>query len=188
MSESALDFGSLLSSLTEHPEMLQKAMSLASTLASSGILNNLMNSSANGSSPPVSERYDAPPSSSPDLSSIGNLLSGLMKNEGNCEERSSHTERAHRTESQSNESGQKHEHFDGERLFSGNRSSDQPEQGHSNRSVRHNSSPVCHADRIRLLQSLRPFLPCDKQEKIDFVIKLLGLLDAAERMGLGKLF
>ena len=49
-------------------------------------------------------------------------------------------------------------------------------------------TPPCHNDRIRLLQAVRPFLPEDKREKIDFIVQLLGLLHTAEELGLRKLF
>ncbi len=50
------------------------------------------------------------------------------------------------------------------------------------------SNPPCHNDRIQLLKSVRPFLPDDKREKIDFLVQLLGLLHTAEELGLRKLF
>lgn len=159
MSEPSLPIGDLLNSLMANPEMLQKAMNIAGSLASSGILNGLMSSESGHS-----ERSEPSPSSphageerrqsgkASEFSSLGDLLSGLT--------------------------GQKHE-------------SDRSEREHhpaEHEKSKPSAPRVCHADRIRLLQSLRPFLPCDKQEKIDFVIKLLGLLDAAERMGLGRIF
>ena len=49
-------------------------------------------------------------------------------------------------------------------------------------------NPPCHNDRVQLLKSLRPFLPEDKREKIDFLVQLLGLLHTAEELGLRKLF
>lgn len=49
-------------------------------------------------------------------------------------------------------------------------------------------SPPCHNDRVQLLRAVRPFLPEDKREKIDFIVQLLGLLHTAEEMGLRKLF
>ena len=48
--------------------------------------------------------------------------------------------------------------------------------------------PPCHNDRIQLLRAVRPFLPEDKREKIDFIVQLLGLLHTAEELGLRKLF
>ena len=49
-------------------------------------------------------------------------------------------------------------------------------------------SPPCHKDRVQLLRSVRPFLPDDKREKIDFLVQLLELLHTAEELGLRKLF
>lgn len=46
----------------------------------------------------------------------------------------------------------------------------------------------CHEDRVQLLRSICPFLPEEKREKVQFLIKLLGLFNAAEHMGLGRLF
>jgi hypothetical protein len=34
-------------------------------------------------------------------------------------------------------------------------------------------------DRIRLLEAMRPFLSCEKRDKLDVVIKIIGLVDAA---------
>lgn len=34
-------------------------------------------------------------------------------------------------------------------------------------------------DRIRLLEAMRPFLSCEKRDKLDVVIKIIGLADAA---------
>jgi hypothetical protein len=60
----------------------------------------------------------------------------------------------------------------------------EPEQGQE----RKRPPAPSHNDRIHLLQSICPFLPEEKREKVQFLIKLLGLLSAAEQMGLGKLF
>ena len=49
-------------------------------------------------------------------------------------------------------------------------------------------TPPCHNDRVQLLRAVRPFLPEDKREKIDFLVQLLGLLHTAEELGLRKLF
>lgn len=162
MSEGSLPIGDLLNSLMEHPEMLQKAMGIASSLASSGILNELIKTPAEASaSTPSSDALhdNAPASTSPNVS-INDLLSGLLGNSGRP------PEGGDRQQPRLPEREEKESH-----------------------PPSHPSPPrVGHTERIRLLQSLRPFLPSDKQEKIDFVIKLLGLLEAAERMGLGRLF
>lgn len=167
MSEDARPLGDLLSNLMEHPEMLQKAMGIASSLASSGILNGLMNTPADsGQSAASNEARGNAPSGSPDLSSIGNLLAGLMGSDSKPSDRAE----PHRLPNESD------------------RQNERPNDRAEHCPERRRSSHIGHNERIRLLQSLRPFLPCDKQEKIDFVIKLLGLLEAAEQMGLGKLF
>lgn len=162
MSEGSLQISDLLSGIMEHPEMLQKAMNIASSLASSGILNDLMKM------PPREEPSDSVlhsdrPSKDDSAPSFSDLLSRLNENE-------------HRPSEDSRPPTQ-HTHEHEEKPVPPTTSSSHP------------SAPrVGHTERIRLLQSLRPFLPSDQQEKIDFIIKLLGLLEAAERMGLGKLF
>lgn len=52
----------------------------------------------------------------------------------------------------------------------------------------HRSPAPCHQDRVRLLQAVCPFLPDDKREKVQFLIKVLELFSTAEHMGLGRLF
>lgn len=161
MSESSLSVNDLLSGIMEHPEMLQKAMSIASSLASSGILNDLMKTPAEENPSDSTHRPDAS-SGSTSSPSINDLLSGMLEKDRRPSE----------------DSRQPPQHM--------------PER--EEKTAPHTPSPhpnpprVGHTERIRLLQSLRPFLPSDQQEKIDFIIKLLGLLEAAERMGLGKLF
>lgn len=182
MSENTLDLGGLLNSLIEHPEMLQKAMNLANTLASSGMLDGLMNGSAEGGqSAASSDTYKAPQNTSPDLSAIGNLLTGLMNDRPSQEKRQN--EHAGQSNNPPNARA-----FDKNDLFSPAQTAGEKEKDRQNQASHRESPHIGHAERIRLLQSLRPFLPADKQEKIDFVIKLLGLLEAAERMGIGKLF
>ena len=51
------------------------------------------------------------------------------------------------------------------------------------------SSPrrkVKSCDRIRLLEAMRPFLSDDKRDKLDVVIKIIGLADAAGGLYRGK--
>lgn len=59
--------------------------------------------------------------------------------------------------------------------------------GTSEHSHRGRPAP-CHQDRVQLLNALCPFLPDEKREKVKFLIQLLGLFNAAESMGLGRLF
>lgn len=41
-----------------------------------------------------------------------------------------------------------------------------------------------HDQRIKLLEAMRPFVPDDRRNKIDFIIKLLGLMQVANELGL----
>ncbi len=201
MTEGSLPLGNLLGSLMENPEMLQKAMNIASTLASSGILNNLMNSTPTGSQngPPASAAPSPPASSadssfapSADPSGFNELLSGLLGSAPKSSETASGGVSAQSQTAQSDASSQAVGGAPGDPPRSenasasyggGSRGNPAHDGGH------HKNGPhIGHTDRIRLLQSLRPFLPEEKRDKIDFLIKLLGLLEAAEGMGLGKLF
>lgn len=167
MSESAQPLGNLLNGLMENPEMLQQAMRIAGSLASSGMLNDLMKPTdahsqpaSDSASAPASAQSSSAANSPPDMAALGNLLAGLGGHSGSeqAQSKSESPQTPPRDEAHPRQSSHPSEHH------------------------------VGHSERIALLRSLRPFLPSDKQEKIDFVIKLLGLLDAAERMGLGKLF
>lgn len=53
-------------------------------------------------------------------------------------------------------------------------------------------SPVKDCDRVQLLRALKPFLCDERREKADAILRILGLISAAEKMGLtqnlGSLF
>ena len=48
------------------------------------------------------------------------------------------------------------------------------------------SRRVKACDRIRLLEAMRPFLSDEKRDKLDVVIKIIGLADAAGGLYKGK--
>ena len=50
----------------------------------------------------------------------------------------------------------------------------------------HTSRRVKACDRIRLLEAMRPFLSDEKRDKLDVVIKIIGLADAAGGLYKGK--
>lgn len=161
MSENAFA-GDLLSGLASNPELLKNAMQMASALASSGMLNGLFG----GNQPPEQTAQAAPsePASAPPSSGgFADILTGLLGQ--NPSGKAAETPR-----------------------------SDAPTEKSSQEAVavsagEHKRGPSPgHHERIHLLQSICPFLPEEKREKVQFLIKLLGLLNAAEQMGLGKLF
>ena len=153
--------GDLLSSLAANPELLKNAMQMASALASSGMLNGLFGGGETASPPPPPNRGDAPSGGG---GGIADLLAGLMGASGNSHP-PSQGQAEHRP-------GVEQERWD---------ANPHPVE------PRRPPTPS-HNDRIHLLQSICPFLPEEKREKVQFLIKLLGLLSAAEQMGLGKLF
>ncbi|MBQ8382540.1 MAG: hypothetical protein IJX47_04965 [Clostridia bacterium] len=159
----AFNAGDLLSGLAANPEMLKSAMQMASALASSGALNGLFG--GGGNSAPPSAEPSAAAASAPSGGSGGfaDLLSGLMGAGGGSQASAGAPTGGVKTAApvSADPSG---------------------EHGQKRRPA------PCHQDRVRLLQSICPFLPEDKREKVQFLIKLLELLSTAEGMGLGRLF
>ncbi|MBO5778865.1 MAG: hypothetical protein J6R82_04785 [Clostridia bacterium] len=149
----------LLSSLAANPDLLKNAMQMASVLASSGALGGLFGAPTGEPSPPPSPPFTPSGQGAPNANSgISDLLAGLMGSTGAPPD---------------------------------HKSTNAPEQKKveaEQRQERKRPPAPSHNDRIHLLQSICPFLPEEKREKVQFLIKLLGLLSAAEQMGLGKLF
>lgn len=167
MSEAAFNPADLLSALTANPQLLKDAMQMASALASSGMLNGLFqkdNPSEAKESTDRTRENDSPQGSG----DFAALLSGLLAGQSN---NSSHDRR-----DQNPQAEQRAER------------SPSASADHGGTIERTKKTSPCHNDRIQLLRSLRPFLPEEKRDKIDFLIQLLGLLNAAEQLGAGKLF
>lgn len=165
MSEAAFNPADLLSTLTANPQMLKDAMQMASALASSGMLNGLFSKENPSES---RETGGKPNDSAKESGDFATLLSGILSGQSESfahDRRDSNPQAAHRAE------------------YSQSASADR-----GGAIERTRKPPPCHNDRIQLLRSLRPFLPEEKRDKIDFLIQLLGLLNAAGQMGLGKLF
>ncbi|MBQ8288557.1 MAG: hypothetical protein IJX76_07290 [Clostridia bacterium] len=160
----AFNASDLLSGLAANPELLKNAMQMASALASSGALNGLFG--GGGNSAPPSAEPSAATASAPIGGSGGfaDLLSGLMGAGGGS-----------KASAESPSAGEKKDSA--------------PVSAHpSGGQGKHSAPAPCHQDRVRLLQSICPFLPEDKRDKVQFLIKLLELLSTAEGMGLGRLF
>ena len=145
---------SFLNVLTENPEFMQKALSIASSLASSGVLSNLNPSGANQQSfTPPGNAYSQGVGSSdkaPDISAL--LSSAFGQSAAGAAD------------------GQNHNHA---------QHSEKPEDGD-----RQKTSRAGHAERIRLLEAMRPFVPDDRKDKLDFIIRLIGLIQIADKLGL----
>lgn len=178
MSESPFP-GDLLSSLAANPELLKNAMQMASALASSGVLDGLLSKSApSGESPADRSAPPPPPLDSPyqargasgggSTGDFAGLLAGLMGN---------HPQQSHETRSEPSI-----------QVSHASTAATGKDGASSPTHAGKKSAPPCHNDRVQLLKAVRPFLPEDKREKIDFFIQLLGLLYSAEQMGLRKLF
>ncbi len=149
---SQLDLG-FLKTLTENPEFLQKAMNIASTLSSSGMLQNLM-----GQSPTPAQGAVSP--NSPAHGNEGSAMLGdIMKLLSN----GSQGQSAQNTPSAPNPQASPLQ---------------KPQKPHSS---------ACHSDRIRLLEAMRPFVPEERREKLDFIIRLMGLIKLADNLGLSHI-
>lgn len=165
--------GDLLSGLAANPDLLKNAIQMASALASSGMLNGLFGGAPSEEAPaPASAPSQQPPpqGNSAASSGIADLLAGLMGQSGNF---ATETPIGERNAPSVHPSVEKK--TDNEMIAGQNQERKRPPTPN-------------HNDRIHLLQSICPFLPEEKREKVQFLIKLLGLLSAAEQMGLGKLF
>lgn len=159
--------GDLLAGLAANPELLKNAMQMASALASSGMLNGLLGGSGGGEAPSASPKNTPPTGSGQTSGGIADLLAGLM--------------------GQSNSTASPSDRQTGGGSTA--QSKQERESDHQGQELRRPPAPS-HNDRIHLLQSICPFLSEEKREKVQFLIKLLGLLSAAEQMGIGsgKLF
>ena len=157
--------GDLLKKVMENPELLSGAMSMASALASSGALNGLLGRR------PGEERKDPdpdPPRPEQSGSAVGGqpgmpdpaMLSGLSSLMS--------------------------------ALGGGNPSAKSP-QDPPNPSTppKPPSAPqsehrrVGHRERIALLEAMRPFISPEKKDRLELLIRLLGVMEIAEGMGLG---
>lgn len=132
----------------------------AMQMASALASSGMLNGLFQKESPPEAKETVEPQKGSGDFA---NLLSGLLAGQsgGDSHSRETNAQAEHRTDKASDHGGT-------------------VDRARQNR--------PCHNDRIQLLRSLRPFLPEEKRDKIDFLIQLLGLLNAAEQLGVGKLF
>lgn len=144
---------SLLRTLTENPEFMQKAMSMASALSASGIFSQMTEGQSQTNDrqePPnlFSSPGGASPAAggfSPAAGGMGDALSLLAGAMGGSSQ----------SPSQNKETG-------GEKK----------------------DEKAGHKDRIRLLEAMRPFVPPERRDKLDFIIKLLGLMQIANQLGL----
>ncbi len=193
MTDGAFNPADLLSGLAANPELLKNAMQMASALASSGALNGLFGGGATTEQPPKTSA--AANAATPPSASFADLLAGLTNGSAPSGAPRSDTAAANAATPPSASFAD---------LLAGLTNGSAPSGAPRSDTAAANASPVptsvsaererkgrpapCHRDRVQLLQSICPFLPEEKREKVQFLIKLLGLLDAAESMGIGRLF
>ncbi len=167
MSE-AFNPGDLLAGLAANPEMLKNAMQMASALASSGALSGLLGGGGASAPPsPAPEAGPQTPASPPGGGGLADLLAGLMSGQPSASGKSGPATQPPPPPAAST----------GVPIPS-------PQPGGGG----HKPPSPGHRDRVHLLQAICPFLPEEKREKVQFLIRLLELLSTAEGMGLGKLF
>ena len=116
--------GDLLKKLTENPEMLSKAMSMASALASSGALSGFMNSNTQDNTPKKECDGEPPPPPKAEC----------PPPETKCK----------------------------------------PKERDRYR------------ERIALLEAMRPFISAEKKDRLELLIRLLGVMELADGMGSHK--
>ena len=63
----------------------------------------------------------------------------------------------------------------------------QLKENREDKQFRSSSHSPCASDRKALLLALRPFMGKDRQDKIDFILNILSLLDVAESLGFTNL-
>lgn len=154
--------GDLLKKVMENPELLSGAMSMASALASSGALNSLL-----GKKPEEKKEEDDRTLNSQNplsgLSGISGLsgLSGLM---------SALAGGPHNPPPESEEKP------------------DAPPEPRTPRAIQADHGPrrAGHKERIALLEAMRPFISPEKKDRLELLIRLLGVMEIAEGMGFGR--
>lgn len=172
--------GDLLKKVMENPELLSGAMNMASALASSGALNGLFQKKeenpanpAQNSNPPPEDRGETAQSGTPagmsGLSGLAGLL-GALGGPGN-------TGPQDRTPNPPGQDG----------TPDGRSGTDQPDRSDRNapagQPAPHRAG---HKERIALLEAMRPFISPEKKDRLELLIRLLGVMEIAEDMGFGK--
>lgn len=150
--------GDLLKKVMENPELLSGAMSMASALASSGALNGLLGKKTEGRRE-VEEApiSPTPPVGLPGLSDLMNALTGGTPPKASDPQ----SERTDPSEQGETPAASPPTRIDG-------------------------SHRVGHRERIALLEAMRPFISHEKKDRLELLIRLLGVMEIAEGMGLGR--
>ena len=151
---------SMLQKLTSDPELMSRAISMAQTLAKSDAFKKMMNGSADPSGE-VGPGY------------AGNTGGGFSPQSAQS---------AHGGTGESCGLGGLGGLSGLGGLF-GDAPAPLPESRDGEKSKKGFSSGT-HEQRIKLLEAMRPFVPEDRRTKIDFIIKLLGLMQVANQLGL----
>lgn len=152
------DMGGMIAKLLEDPESLSRVMSIAGTLSSSGLLNGLSLGEKSG-----------------------------QNTEQSFEETSAQSNRSYSAQENEKPSNMMHEKTREESIktYSPQRREDKNESQNENSQKKQTCTqrPVYRkvrtCDRIRLLEAMRPFLSEEKCDKLNVVIKIIGLADAA---------
>ena len=136
----------ILKVLTENPELMQKAMSIASSLASSGALSGLGLLGNDQSNQPKQNAS----SQAPNVGDLSAIFGALGANTSQNAQKPIPIQET--------------------------KNDQEKENGHEHK--------TSHRDRIKLLEAMRPFVPVEKREKLEFVIRLLGLIQVADQLGI----
>ena len=160
--------GDLLKKVMENPELLSGAMNMATALASSGMLNGLF--SKNPGATPGSPAPENPsgdtvrtqenPSGAGQAGMPLNGLSGL--------------------------SGLFNALGGGPTPAAETQSKPQGETAALTPSPSNSTHRAGHKERIALLEAMRPFISPEKKDRLELLIRLLGVMEIVEGMGLGR--
>lgn len=180
MAENKSDLQGLLGGILSNPDALQKMLSVVSGLKESGALESLLpllrgsiteSENENGDSGEKKERLsendaegqnEEGSGKAADGSSALPLLASLLSDKRNDGGAASDKAQKEEHSKQNEKNGEK----ESDKEHTGNR----------------------YHDHRRLLQALRPYLGAQRQERIDFILKLLQYMELAGKIGLKDLF
>lgn len=152
--------GDLFKKVMENPELLSGAMSMASALASSGALNGLLGKKTGEEmkeSGGPENPQNLPQTDQPSMADLSGMA-GLSGLSGLMN------------------------------ALSGNPGRKEPPSPTPPSAPPRKDSPArgMHKERIALLEAMRPFISPEKKDRLELLIRLLGVMEIAEGMGISK--
>lgn len=169
--ENNFDLSELLKKITENPEMLTRAMELASTLKESGALEGAIPTSAPIEGEVLPKKDEPPTSNGQGLGNILGLVQEPLVNSQQSAPQTAETDKA----------------VEAGALLSGLFSGSGGEKGGGGHKEGKEGILRNKKEHQRLLHALRPYLSKERSEKAELIVNVLNMLELAEGMGI-KLF